>query len=266
MAAVLPAHRFSAGPPSPFTHRRPAPLALNLSYSINSQGNGGPLISPARSVPVGLLGLTPRTPSFSGQQQRRRISNSQERPTTPISATARRFSLPSMAEQEHFRSLCRSRFYDNASEATRAIDALLKDASPSAQSCYNRILSEVRAQYHEDVARRKRRAFEQILRETDGHCQSSQEERKDKLRAFLTTHASKEMIGTHPFAKALYAILNLQATKLVKGGAGERCLEWHIEEEVCLQALSGCESYPNICSFGTRSLRRPDQYNGRGTV
>ena len=239
-AAVLP-----AAPPSPFTHRRPAPLALNLSYSINRTGNGGPLISPARSVPVGLLGLTPRTPSFSGLQQqqqqgqgRRRGSSSQERPTTPISATARRFSLPSMAEQEHFRSLCRSRFYDNDLEATRAIDALLKDASPSAQSCYNRILSDVRAQYHEDVARRKRRAFEQILRETDGHCHISQEERKDKLRVFLTTHASKEMVGTHPFAKALYAMLNLQATKLVKGGAGERCLAWHIVEEVRTYVLS----------------------------
>ena len=238
---------------APFSQRRPAPLALNLSYSMNRPGNGGPLISPARSVPIGLLSLggprTPRTPSFGQQQQgRRRGSNSQERPTPPLSATARRFSLPSMAEQDHFRSLCRSRFYDNDLEATRAIDALLKEASPSAQSCYNRILSDVRAQYHEDVARRKRKAFEDILRDTDGHCYLSQEERREKLRMFLATHASKEMIGTHPFAKALYAMLSLQATKAIKGGAGERCLEWTLEEEVSRAMVAFCYN-PSDLSF-----------------
>lgn len=235
-AAAPPAHSFHGQTTTPFSpsQRRPAPLNLNLSYTLNRPGNGLPLISPARSVPVGLQlsgfgPCAPRTPSIS-----RRASNSQERPTTPLSATARRFSLPSMAEQEHFRSLCRSRFYHNDAEAPHTIDVLLRDASPSAQSCYNRILSEVRAQYHEDMAMRKRRAFELVLRETDGHCHLSHEERKNKLRFFLAAHVSKEMIGTHPFAKSLYAMFNLQATKASKGGAGEKCLEWTLEEEVSI--------------------------------
>lgn len=265
MAAVL-SPRFDD-----FPRHRPSPL--QLQYAVNPLGSASlispvaactPLYSPAAG------GRAPRTPSspfaaaavvrpsmMAAQGRasfgtptpltlgaRRRSSHSPERlqqqqqqqqlrSSTPTSATARRFSLPSSTEQDSFEALCRARFYQSDASATAAIEATLSDASPTAQSCYNRILSLVRSQYHEDVARRRREEYEQLFRDVRPDVFLTREERKDRLTAFLESYASKQMVGTHPFAKALYTLLNLQATKAgSRGGAGGQCLEWTIEDQV----------------------------------
>lgn len=104
---------------------------------------------------------------------------------------------------------------------------------PSALNCYNRILASVRAKYHEDVAREREGELDRLMRVLERpDALMTREERKSRLQSFLETHVSKEMIGTHPFAKGLWIVLNLQATRSNRGGAGEWCLEWTIADEV----------------------------------
>lgn len=151
-------------------------------------------------------------------------------PTSP-----RRYSLPTPPEQEHFEQLCRSRFYEQDSDAALQIDHILREASGvSAQNCYNRILAAVRSEYHEHVAEERRRRVEQLFDETRPNVFMGRVERREQVKKFLENHVSREMIGTHPFAKALWTLLNLQATKIAKGGAGPRCMEWCVQEEVRL--------------------------------
>jgi len=174
---------------------------------------------------------------------RRRSSSSQDRaslqqrqhqagpaPDTPT----RRFSLPTPPEQDHFEALCRQRFYNRDTDATRQIERILKDPSttPTSQNCYNKILSTVRARYHEDVARERQEELDRLMKNSNPDVFMPREERKEKLQHFLESHTSKEMIGTHPFVKALWTMLSLQAAKSGKGGGGEMCVEWTIADEV----------------------------------
>jgi len=151
----------------------------------------------------------------------------------------RRYSLPTPPEQDHFEELCRSRFYRQDSDAIRTIERILREAAsvPTALGCYSRILAGVRVKYHEDVARERQEELDRLM-QVHGHPDMTvpREERKAKLQSFLDTHVSKEMIGTHPFAKALWTVLNLQATRSARGGGGEWCLEWTIADEVFMEA------------------------------
>ena len=140
--------------------------------------------------------------------------------------------MPTPPEQEHFESLCKARFYEHDIKAIREIDQILKDASITAQKCYTKILSSIRYQYHEDIARQKRVELEVVMAEAIPDAFMARKERKAELAAFLVNHASREMIGSHPFSKALWTMLSLQATRRAKGGGGAMCIEWIIEDEV----------------------------------
>lgn len=147
--------------------------------------------------------------------------------------------MPSESEQDHFRQLCQARFYEQDRDATLQIEALLKDASATAQSCYNKILSSVRQKYHEDVTRERQENLRRVLLEAMPDLDLDRDERRAKVKNFLESYASKELIGTHPFLKALYTVLYLQTVKDSKGGAGGKCIEWALQEEVFMEAGSG---------------------------
>lgn len=248
--------------PSPQGRLRPAPLTLTYSLNRNPSLHGGALISPVTPRRSNNL-YSPRTASFVAQAgqaspakslpgaplTKRRGSSYQEQqrpPGTPGSA-ARRYSMPTPPEIEHFESLCKARFYEHDNDAARQIENILKDASVTAQNAYTKILSGVRAKYHEDVARARRDEVERSFSQAVPDVFMSKEERKEKLRTFLSGYTSKEMIGTHPFAKGLYTLLVLQGTKASRGGAGQRCLEWVIEEEVSFCLV---RSITLLMSFG----------------
>lgn len=246
------------------------PTPLNLNYALHKShaaiaSNGGALISP----------VTPRSPytSTSSVQyprlaspiafQRRRGSSSLDhrdarrwlgvtsdgqapplsaRPVLPTPSTARRFSMPTPPEQDLFETLCRRRFYEASVEAAAEIDRILRDsaASHTAQTCYNRILSSIRAEYHDHVAKQKRKTLDTALRDASPNPFLTPAERKLALKQFLAEHVSREMIGTHPFAKGLYTLLRLQSLKSSKGGAGGSCLQWTIEDGVRVQPIARC--------------------------
>lgn len=239
--------------------KRPPPLNLTYSISRIPSRDGTPLVSPATltrahshcgpaeracTSPVpwkpSLTGSSsPRTPVFRhlpGVGQRRA---STERTPTSAGFLTRRFSMPSEGEQDNFEQLCKARFYEQDRDATLQIEEILKQASVTAQSCYNKILSTVRQQYHEDVSRQRKEALKRVLLEARPDLELSKEERRARVKSFLETYASKEVIGTHPFLKGLYTVLYVQTIKDVKGGAGGKCVEWALQEEVFMEAGTG---------------------------
>ena len=149
--------------------------------------------------------------------------------------------MPTPPEQDLFKTLCRRRFYEASVEAAAEIDRILRDsaASHTAQTCYNRILSSIRAEYHDDVAKQKRKILDTALCDASPNPFLTAAERKLALKQFLADHVSREMIGTHPFAKALYTLLRLQSLKSSKGGAGGCCLQWTFEDEVRIKPIAG---------------------------
>lgn len=147
--------------------------------------------------------------------------------------------MPSQAEQDNFRQLCQARFYEQDRDATLQVEALLKDASATAQSCYNKILSSVRQKYHEDVSRERQDNLRRVLLEAAPDFGISKDERRARVRNYLESYASKEVIGTHPFLKGLYSVLYLQTLRESKGGAGGKCIEWALQEEVFTEAGTG---------------------------
>lgn len=245
--------------------KRPPPLNLTYSISRLPSRDGAPLVSPVtltrasssygpvericnspipwkpgaslRSLSGG--GSSPRTPIFRnipGVGQRR---PSADRTPPSASLLTRRFSMPSEGEQDNFEQLCKARFYEQDRDATLQIEEILKQASTTAQSCYNKILSTVRQQYHEDISRQRQDALKRVLLEARPDLNLSKEERRARVRSFLESYASKEVIGTHPFLKGLYTVLYLQTIKDVKGGAGGKCIEWALQEEVFMEAGTG---------------------------
>lgn len=242
--------------------RRPAPLDLTYTVSKRPGSDGAPLVSPVvlkRSTSAyGAADLaasspswkptvkSPRTPTSGatgssrhllGSTLRRLSSN--ERTPSSASFLTRRFSMPSEGEQDNFRALCKARFYEQDREATVQIETILKESSTTAQSCYNKILSTVRQQYHEDVSRERRENLRRIVLEAAPDLDMSKDDRKARVKSFLEAYASKEVIGTHTFLKALFTVLYLQTLKDAKGGAGGKCIEWSLQEEVFMEAGTG---------------------------
>ena len=245
------------------TPRSAEPSPFTLAYSIHTSGasilkHGGELFSPATlknpfqplqrsqgcgaSASVGAYspgGRSKQLSSVRGESVGRSTagtssavgaSSTYAAPTTPTSA--RRYSMPTPPEQDHFESLCRQRFYEASHSAAREVQSVLASApSSAAQTCYNRILARVRTEYHDHVARKRREALEQALAEEQPRF-LSREERRRSLGQFLQQHVTKELVGAHPFAKSLYVLLNLQATNPYRGGAGPACIEWTLSDEV----------------------------------
>lgn len=162
--------------------------------------------------------------------------------------------MPSEGEQENFEQLCRARFYEQDKDATLQIEDILKHASATAQACYNKILSSVRQTYHEDITKQRQDALKRVLLEARPDLDLSKDERRARVKEFLETYASKEVIGTHPFLKGLYTILYLQTIKDVKGGAGGRCIEWALQEEVFMEAGTGQWTSESVALLKTVSL------------
>lgn len=64
----------------------------------------------------------------------------------------------------------------------------------------------------------------------------AREERRDKLQRFIQAYCLSEMPGTHPFFAGLYGLLRLQSLPEKLGGAGERTMEWEIDDAVFLES------------------------------
>jgi len=58
----------------------------------------------------------------------------------------------------------------------------------------------------------------------------------DKLVHLIQTHCLSDVPGTQPFFFGLYDILRLQGLPEKLGGAGERLVEWEIDDAVFLES------------------------------
>lgn len=58
----------------------------------------------------------------------------------------------------------------------------------------------------------------------------------DKLDHLIQTHCLPDVPGTQPFFVGLYGILRLQSLPEKLGGAGERLVEWEIDDAVFLES------------------------------
>jgi hypothetical protein len=58
----------------------------------------------------------------------------------------------------------------------------------------------------------------------------AKKERSERLKGFLKTHAGKNNIGVTPFFVSLHTALRLQTGEEGKGGAGERRVEWEVDD------------------------------------
>lgn len=64
----------------------------------------------------------------------------------------------------------------------------------------------------------------------------AKKERYDKLAHLIQTHCLSDMPGTHPFFAGLYGVLRLQALPEKLGGAGDRLIEWEIDDAVFMES------------------------------
>jgi hypothetical protein len=64
----------------------------------------------------------------------------------------------------------------------------------------------------------------------------AKKERIDRLSHFIQTHCLSGIPGTHPFFQGLYALLRLQSLPEKLGGAGDRVLEWELDDAVFLES------------------------------
>jgi len=98
---------------------------------------------------------------------------------------------------------------------------------------------------------------------------AARQHRRERLRAFLAANCTAAMPGPHPFYKALFAALWLQALEERKGGAGGRCVEWTVDVAVFTEA-GGNEQWASEAVEALKGVRRrsflsfsPAQSSGR---
>ncbi|BGP25160.1 hypothetical protein JCM10295v2_004080 [Rhodotorula toruloides] len=194
---------------------------------------------------------------------RRRSSGS---PT--LSRTATRQSVPhaqsvreepDVEELRKFAELCRRLYYDKDSNAAKQVDIVMQKLPAPYRTAYARTRATVRSAFHRDNELRRRQEIETLLSSTLpasivkkelGISQTSdsvaalrssaaRKIRRQKLREFVDSNCSKGLPGTHPFFKALFGTMWLQAMDAKRGGAGGKCVEWEVDVAVFTEAGSG---------------------------
>jgi len=97
---------------------------------------------------------------------------------------------------------------------------------------------------------------------------AARQHRRERLRAFLAANCTAAMPGPHPFYKALFAALWLQALEERKGGAGGRCVEW--TDVAVFTEAGGNEQWASEAVEALKGVRRrsflsfsPAQSSGR---
>lgn len=236
---------------------RPPPLRLyGSSYTDNT---------PLEDIPPGPLSAhsllqSPTSPVSPGSTfQSRRLSNSTiappqskhprrrtsgtpppNRAPTPLQATAQRHAL------DDFAAACRAYFYHQDQAAEEKMTRRLATLRPQEKAQYTKLQANIRAAFHRDTTNRRRAEFRAHLTSTvpggslspaarsDASRQPA--ERADRFAKFVATWCSPAFPGTTPFFDALYAVMRLQTLPAELGGAGDRRMEWEVDDAVFQEA------------------------------
>lgn len=155
-----------------------------------------------------------------------------------------------------FAALCRLLYYEKDPSAAIKVDSILAKLAAGSRTVYAKTMAKVRAEYHLAEEIRRRQEVEKVLeikpgsevmkalRISEGGTSSMRSKvakrvRQEALRAFLKSHCVRDMPGTLPFFKSLYAVMYLQSLAAKKGGAGKRRVEWEIDVAVFTEAGAG---------------------------
>ncbi|GAA5969137.1 hypothetical protein JCM3765_002189 [Sporobolomyces pararoseus] len=172
------------------------------------------------------------------------------------------FQGPTPEELVRFAALCRRQYYANDAEAARKVGDILAKLPPSSVSIYSRTMATVRSEYHRDKEIERRLHVETTLASTPpgstikqilGVCledglgggvaamrsSKARQARHQTFKAFVDSFCVKQIPGTHPFFRSLFAALWLQSIEPGRGGAGARRVEWEVDLAVFTEAGGG---------------------------
>ena len=119
---------------------------------------------------------------------------------------------------------------------------------PSHRAPFSRLQASIRSAFHASVNARRNAEFQAHLSATtpggslmphsraDPNGPLARKERYDRLDRFVRTWCTMGMPGTKPFFEGLWAIMRLQVIPEHLGGAGERRIEWEIDDAVFKEA------------------------------
>ncbi|GAA6054581.1 hypothetical protein JCM3770_000061 [Rhodotorula araucariae] len=178
------------------------------------------------------------------------------RPSPPPVHAQSQQEGPSADELEMFGALCRKLYYDKDGDAARQVDAILQRLNASFRTPYARTMATVRTAFHRDEEIRRRSHVESLLASTQPgatikallsispdstsitalRSSAARRYRRTRLREFIGANCTASMPGTHPFFKALFAALWVQAMDPRAGGAGERVVDWEVDMAVFTEA------------------------------
>ncbi|BGP32628.1 hypothetical protein JCM10296v2_004409 [Rhodotorula toruloides] len=234
-----------------------------------------PLSSPPHSPLADVT--SPRRPSFETRTSGTYAQNGNGRPpparrrssgSPTLSRTATRQSVPHAQsvrevpdeeELRKFAELCRKLYYEKDASAAKQVDTVLQKLPAPYRTAYARTMAAVRSAFHRDDEIRRRHEIETLLASTLpastikkelGISQASESVaplrssaarkiRQQKLREFVDANCAKGLPGTHPFFKALFGAMWLQAMDGRRGGAGGKCVAWEVDVAVFTEAGSG---------------------------
>ncbi|GJN90986.1 hypothetical protein Rhopal_004000-T1 [Rhodotorula paludigena] len=161
-------------------------------------------------------------------------------------------SVPHGEDLERFAEICRRLYFEKHGDAAQQVDSILQRLPAAHRTAYARTMSAVRTAFHRSEEQRRRAEVEHLLSSTapaeglKAHLGISREStsvkalrspaarayRRARVKEFVAAHCVKDMPGTHPFFRALWAALSMQA----QGAAEARCIEWEVDVAVFAEA------------------------------
>jgi len=145
---------------------------------------------------------------------------------------------------EEFAAQCRAWYFDQDDQAGRAVSQTMNNLPPSHRAAYMKLQASIRSAYHSSIAARRLAEFKaQLSSVTPGgsltpaaranpHSPMARKERYDRFSAFISTWCTPTIPGPRPFFQGLWALMRLQALPAYLGGAGQRLIEWEIDDAV----------------------------------
>ena len=263
----LPPPRSTAfAPPSSTTasNRRPSiqsPRPLPKPSSL--AGSSRPYSPPQH--PTKRFPSPPTQPLLPAQANNSNFNTGGRFAASVVSSTTRRpdsnslagnSTAPSADELSQFAAVCRLLYYEKDPTAAIKVDSILSKLAAGSRTAYARTMAKVRAEYHLSEEIRRRQEVEKVLEVKPGsevmkalriseggtsamRSKVARRVRQESLRAFIKSHCVRDMPGTLPFFKSLYAVMYLQSLAAKKGGAGKRRVEWEIDVAVFTEAGAG---------------------------
>ncbi|KAI0082057.1 hypothetical protein K474DRAFT_1671574 [Panus rudis PR-1116 ss-1] len=236
---------------------RPPPLPLR-TQNLNAKSSPSRISASYGSPPPLLYDLPPaitssptRSPGVSSPTSptSRSRSRADMRMTPPLS---KRAPTPSRGaprnDLEEFAERCRAWYYDQDDNAGRLMTQTLATLPPSQRAPFARLQASIRSAYHASVNARRHAEFQARLSATqpggslmphsraDPSGPLAQKERYERLERFVRTWCNVGIPGTTPFFQGLWAVMRLQVIPERLGGAGERRIEWEIDDAVFKEA------------------------------